>query len=283
MFPKSLSSLIKYRGKKLSYTLFLFLVIQLFEACESPEVINDENTLIDKATNLSSLVEKDRTTYNSLNKEVFSGWAKHLFRSGKVKSMVHFTDGKINKIKRWNIEGNPEFYAEFFKGQISLKDIGSIETDSILTEVIDGKFNLWYDNGKKMFEMSLHGDLVHGSFKRWFSNGQLKEVATYTHGVRDGEFKSWYANGTKAMSGRYELGLREGHFSFWYQNGNEKFTGTFMKDKPEGLITVWYENGRIALRGTFEKGELIGNHDAWSESGIHFIDSIQSYGFFENR
>lgn len=152
-----------------------------------------------------------------------------------------------------------------------------------------GKFESWYDNGKKALEYYYNDDGSRDSeklTKRWYKNGN-KWSEGYNTTINNmvvniGKYTMWHRNGNKAWEYYYnDDGTRDSEklTKRWHKNGNKRYEGyqatVIDKIVDVGKYTSWYENGQKDMEyyfnddGTRDSGKLTSR---WYEDGSKWYE-----------
>ncbi|MDG2487069.1 MAG: toxin-antitoxin system YwqK family antitoxin [Roseibacillus sp.] len=118
----------------------------------------DVERLVKEAIDYDSIERRDYLLYPPNESEPFSGWAKVMYDSGQVESLMEFRDGRKVHHRRWQENGQK-------KNENTWKD-----------GEVDGLQTSWHENGQKWTEQT-YKDGRWISAKFWNSKGE--EVETY--------------------------------------------------------------------------------------------------------
>ena len=212
-------------------TLLIITALMLIVGCSSPEPINAEK-----------LIEEDGLMYHPDTKELYSGNVFKKYLGGKSQLEGSYKDGKRDGLWTEKFSDKPitgKVYGYFGEGKHYKKVyIGYIDNGKR-----EGKWIIWYDNGKK------------------------KSETTYKDGKGDGLSTDWYENGQKSYEFTFKDGQPDGLWTGWYENGQKKYEHTLKDGKGGGLYTDWYENGQKENEGIFKDGKLVEFIGEWNEDG----------------
>jgi len=114
--------------------------------------------------------------------------------------------------------------------------------------VKNGQFNYYYDNGKKMSEVTYLENQPEGAYFEWYANGKEKSLSTIQNGIMNGDYKTWNEQGIPQLDIRYKNGELDGTFISYYDNGKpvrkDLYSNGELKKKKcftrEGKDTVWF-------------------------------------------
>ena len=118
----------------------------------------DVERLVKEAVEMESLEKRDYLLYPSNESEPFSGWAKVMYDSGQVESLIEFRDGRKVHHRSWQENGQKKHANTWKDG----------EQDGLQTS--------WHENGQKWTEQT-YKDGRWISAKYWNSKGE--EVETF--------------------------------------------------------------------------------------------------------
>lgn len=182
-------------------------------------------------------------------------------------SLLSFSQDTITKFYNGNWEevselSMAEYYRKAFKGPDGLwiaNDYyisGKIQMNgtykSLKSEVKQGVFNYYHENGEKKTECLFINDAYEGDMKRWDENGMLISLTTFKNGNA----------------------LQEENF---YANGQLKSKGTYKNNKLTGLWQYWDYKGKLILEGTYKNGERTG---IWKR---YLPDTFVTYSYINGQ
>lgn len=132
----------------------------------------------------------------------------------------------------------------YLSGKIQME--GSYK--SINPDVKNGHFIYYYDNGKKMSEVTYLENQPEGAYFEWYANGKEKSLSTIQNGIMNGDYKTWNEQGIPQLDIRYKNGELDGTFISYYDNGKpvrkDLYSNGELKKKKcftrEGKDTVWF-------------------------------------------
>lgn len=128
------------------------------------------------------------------------------------------------------------------------KEKYSILKDKNGNVVRDGKYFLFFDNGKiKEQGKYLNGNLV-GIRKCFYENGQNKSEENYNdRGLPDGIQTEWYKNGKIQSQTSVKQDVAQMQYKQWYPNGNIKMVVPLSNNIWNGHVLFFTENGDTAI------------------------------------
>jgi hypothetical protein len=137
----------------------------------------DVERLLKEAVDLQSLQRRNDLYYQVNESEPYSGWAKEMYDSGQVKSLVRSKDGELDGPQTaWHENGQKQFEGTFKDGKM------------------DGPMTGWHENGQKKGEVTYKDGEENSLGTTWHENGQKWGEVTY----KDGEevsVKWWNSKG----------------------------------------------------------------------------------------
>ena len=107
--------------------------------------------------------------------------------------------------------------------------------------VSDGRYTIYYANGKPKKEVAYVSGEMSGPVKTWYENGQLNEEAIFARGKLDGRYLEYYDNGHKKEESTYKNGKEDGESQKYDEDGH--LTDKFI-----------YRNGRLQEMDKFTPG-----------------------------
>jgi len=208
------------------------------------------------------------------------------YENGQKKSLVNYSDGKLNGDSlSWYDDGREAY------------------TGSFKNDKKDGIHTAWYKNRQTRSLATFHNGIQFGNYNEWFENGQKKVEGFYKNGNLDGKFTTWNQNGMKLSEVIYADGKIEGisrnypmtgkwsrkvlilraknpdsgsliiltvirnlrrtivtmllmdllHHGM--KNGNRKSESVYVNGNSDGAYTEWHENGKIKTSGAYQNGK----------------------------
>ena len=150
-----------------------------------------------------------------------------------------------------------QVYADMGKKvQFIVKDFylsGKIQMEgkytSINPDVKNGHFVYFFENGKKMSEVTYIENQPDGEYMEWYSNGKEKSLTTIQNGIMDGDYRTWTEQGIPQLNIKYKTGELDGTFISYYDNGKpvrkDVYSNGELKKKKcftrDGKDTTWFE------------------------------------------
>ena len=136
---------------------------------------------------------------------------------------------------------------------------------------LDGPFNTWHKNGKKMQECIYKDGKIEGKSTSWHSNGQKDSVMIFKDGKKVGKWTSWHKNGKKRREATFKDGKPTALMTEWHDNGKKALEMThtaWVDGKMTGTTTStsWHRNGRKAQKVTYIDGNMI-SILSWDSNG----------------
>ena len=104
---------------------------------------------------------------------------------------------------------------------------------------------VYYDNGKKKYDIQYKNDKIDGKTIYWDKNGNLINVVNYSNDKFHGEWIDYYKNGNMQHIINYRYGQKHGTEIWYYQSGNMKSQAIYESDIIISDLIRWDDNGRI--------------------------------------
>lgn len=142
---------------------------------------------------------------------------------------------------------------------------------------LQGKFCVWYADGKRKLQGAYANARKQGVWKRWFPDGTEQAEMSYVNGKPDGAFSEYYSNGSLRRDGAYTAGRKNGVFHFWNKKGLKIREVSWKNGRQEGPAVTFYPNGKKRLELEYHNGKPNGRCRFWNEDGKLLAD-----GFFAN-
>ena len=193
--------------------------------------------------------------------------------SGIVFDMDKETGNKILEYSMSNGEKNGR-YKEWNQEGVLIKD------GFYKTELMNGKWKFYYNNGNKLVEGSyLKGDgtnldptniPINGRVGKWdyyYDGEEKKQETIYYEDDKNFSGTRWYENGQMSSSGNFKENRQDGLWTFWYENGQMLSKGQWLLGNRDGSYTRWYENGQKKEERNYKDGKKDGLHITWNDIG----------------
>ncbi len=121
---------------------------------------------------------------------------------------------------------------------------GKLEERSEYVEnVLHGKQEFFYPNGKVLEMVHYKNGKHDGVYKAFFENGKVDQEATYVDGALNGEFKAYYPSGQLKEVLIYKNNEEFGPFTEYHENGKLKTEGSYNGADPDTNIGL--EHGEL--------------------------------------
>jgi len=194
-------------------------------------------------------------------------------------SLLFLSLGFSQKEYHYNhiIEMNNGLWTEKFSekpitGRVYIKfgekdNLKKVYFGNLLNGKKDGRWTIWFDNGRRSSEGTYKDGKEDGLFTEWYENGKKEIEITIKDGEIDGLMTQWYKNGQKLSERTYKNGKEDGLYTQWFENGQKEYEKTFKNGEIDGLETTWSENGKKKTEVTFKNGEINGLWTEWFENG----------------
>ncbi len=173
----------------------------------------------------------------------------------------------------------------------------------------DGKYEVWWSNGKPLRKCNYKNGKVHGKDERRAEDGTVVTVSEYNEDELVSD-KKWWNDGIKARECFYNSsGRRDGPYKFWncgtlvdkseFKDGKlliekdfidnvwkcreiyldtDKTKRTWLENgegKKDGKYEEWWGNGKPLRKCYYKNGKLHGKDEFWKEDGT--FDMVLEY------
>ena len=195
------------------------------------------------------------------------------FNNGKKKSsIVYVANYPLGKFKFWN-----ELGTLIQKGSYdTLMRVFPNRTNEV-SKVLSGKYESYFQNGKKEKVCFYLKGKLHGKSKEWYASGFTRYEAEYKNGLVYGKEISWYENGNKCkegeiyhyegMQGKYIKPALNGKQLQYYENGQIRSIKTFQNLLPHGKWIEYSNEGKPVVEINYLQGQIIGDLLNYYENG----------------
>jgi uncharacterized protein len=145
---------------------------------------------------------------------------------------------------------------------------GSYKTKG--SEIKQGHFVYYHENGQKLSEGNYLNDKSDGIWTTWYENGHKNTEGKYINEVPEGNWSFWYENGQKKSEGEFIAGKNEGKWEYWYETGEKRSEGKFINSDKEGSWNYYFTNGQLSSVEIYRKGLIISAIGYFENSKINY-------------
>jgi antitoxin component YwqK of YwqJK toxin-antitoxin module len=253
---------------------------------EEGKLILEINYLKGKKNGLkTSYLDKEIIRENFKN-DIKEGYTCYFYPDGKIKQDVPFIQGQEQGFGReYGIDGTIITLTEYKRGfivdrlRINRKDGNGHR---------QGKWYIFYFNGKIRSEGSYKDDKKNGYFKEYTENGDLLTIAKYVDDLLQPEAQEikkpdirneYYPNGKIKISAMFRNGIPDGlkriydstgkiEKSYLYENGLVTGEGIVKEDgNKDGPWKEFYPDGDIKSEGNYDNGKQTGGWKYYHPNG----------------
>lgn len=125
----------------------------------------------------------------------------------------------------------------------------NLEKDSIWT--------WYYENGKKMQEVSSFNGNRNGPATTWWENGKIKSQGNYIEGKETGLWKYWDSTGNLEIEITAKEGKHHGRYTEYYTDGIKKVEGFYVNGLQNGIFYFWDKDGALIEKKIYNMGEIV--------------------------
>lgn len=190
------------------------------------------------------------------------GSQKSYWENGKLKSELHYVDGRLNGICTWyDSNGQKQTQASY------------------VDDTLEGQYMRWHQNGQLAEERwykkgvqdsvcmiySEAGSLsskdyyscgkLNGESKKWYDNGQVFQEGQYVDGMMDGSWFIFYPSGALASKAEYKMGT--GKQICYEESGYKCLEVPYVNNLKHGREIYYNPDGRITKIVDYEEGNVI--------------------------
>ncbi|MCG9880092.1 MAG: hypothetical protein MH472_05785, partial [Bacteroidia bacterium] len=196
------------------------------------------------------------------------------YNTGQMKSSIQYVGNyPMGKFKIWNEAG-----VLIQKGSYdTLIKVFANRPDEV-NKVLTGKYEAYFQNGKKEKECFYVKGKLHGISKEWYRNGSLKSVIEYQNGLVYGKELTWFENGKKHKVGEvyYYENIRHtyvkprfnGKQLQYYENGKVRLVQPYKDYLPHGKWIEYSEQGVVLSEKNYVRGQIVGDEKTYYANGI---------------
>jgi antitoxin component YwqK of YwqJK toxin-antitoxin module len=138
------------------------------------------------------------------------------------------------------------------------------------SEIKQGHFIYYHENGQKLSEGNYLNDKSDGIWTTWYENGEKNTEGKYRNEVPEGNWCTFYDNGQKKTEGAYLAGKATGTWKFWHETGEKKSEGKFVNNEKEGLWNYWYPTGQLSGVENYSKGMIVSTTCYFKNSKVNY-------------
>lgn len=185
----------------------------------------------------------------------FTGLCRTYYEDGSMEREIRFQNGKEDG------EG-----LTLYKPAEDGKQIMMVRTNHNMG-VPDGKWEFFYENGKRAWIQNYKEGLKEGDFIYYYEDGGLKKEEKYKQDLKEGMCKEYYAGNKVKSETEYKQGQMDGVYKFYFENGQVSYEGKFVRGIENGEINTYYEKGLMKTQSYFENGVKTGQWKTWYDDG----------------
>jgi len=237
---------------------------------------------------INNLIDRGGLKYAPNDDEPYTGKVFDFYENGQKKLDGNYRNGLMNgKWTYYHENGQIYVQGRFIDGDGSnLSELSGVPFNGRT-----GRWNVWFKNGQKESEGTYRNGNLIGKFEIWLDDGtKVWEHYNNDDGTRDSTKLTiqWYENGQKQFEGYWKntddtAGVWIGKHTVWHENGQKMVEGTFKNGKQDAIWTWWYENGQKWKEGTFKNGELDGKWTEWYENGQKKVEQTYKDGELDGK
>lgn len=120
-----------------------------------------------------------------------------------------------------------------------------------------GKAISYHKNKTKFIQQIYKNGVQEGKWTIWYENGKIQKEGFKAQKKADGIYKEWYPNGQLKYFKNYRLDHKEGKWKSWYENGQQWTERDFLNDQLNGKVLVWDRQGTLTKEDVYRKNQLI--------------------------
>lgn len=121
-----------------------------------------------------------------------------------------------------------------------------------------------------------------GKFKIFYPNGKINLIMNFKNGIRNGNYQEFYLNGNLMLEQNMKNDLIDGGFNMYFEDGSIKEIGKCVLGKREGEAIVYYPNGKIWEINYYTNDKMHGESLTYSPEGNLLIEAIYNDGNYIN-
>ena len=195
------------------------------------------------------------------------------FNNGKKKSSIEYVaNNPLGKFKFWNEAG-----VLIQKGSYDTLIKVFANRPNEASKVLSGKYESYFQNGKKEKESYYVKGKLNGLSKEWYPSGKPKYNVEYKNGLVYGKEIAWFENGNKSKEtevyqqennkGNYVKPLLNGNQFHYYENGKLRLVQPYKDFLPHGKWVEYSNSGKLISERNYQAGQLIGADIAYYDNG----------------
>ncbi|MBN2273197.1 MAG: hypothetical protein JXK95_02600 [Bacteroidales bacterium] len=232
------------------------------------------------------------------------GLSFYYYKNGLLKEKVEYKNNRRNgKATEYDMNGKIITIQQFSDGVLT--DRQKINR-SDKSELKQGFWQEYYDNGRVKKEMYYKDDVLNGQYKEYDENGNVNLVLNYREGIIIEEVEEdtfdidvinrYDENGNLVFSGTYRMGTPIGiHRNFnsegkvvnaiiFNDKGIKTGEGILTKEgMKEGEWKYYYENGFVRAEGKYNNNHETGQWKYFSNDGKLIQTGVYKSGKFDGR
>ncbi|MGB1205539.1 MAG: toxin-antitoxin system YwqK family antitoxin [Chitinophagales bacterium] len=260
--------------KKTLIIFYLFLPCILFaqkrqiaDLSKKVATLDTARAIIDEQTKLEFLTIRDRN-----KKKIETGYLQNGIKTGLwttfqpkdslLKTVTHYENDKKEGLylefgKRADLVQENAYVADKKNGVLRKFANGRLVLiESYKMDILDGKYQKFYKNGKKEEESFYRNGEKHGTSTWYYDNEQVLTTYSYDMGKIVGSVKSYYKTGEVKSEMAYRNNELDGMYQLFYENEQVKVAGTYLQGQKHGEWTEYDKAGKKTKITKYNKGEV---------------------------
>lgn len=241
----------------------------------SGEIYSERNYLIiTENGNPKSILNGSCKFYQQINKLTEEGFYLNNKKDGVWKS---YNEGELYKSVTYKNNLQHGEVIEYKKGKLRKKYNYYQEYNNdgvILTNIMDGRLEEYYDNGNISKIENYKKGKRHGFFEEYFDNKNYKSKSEYQNGIQIGKQEYWDVNGNKTYEAEFKITVLDG-VEKSIKNGKElrwekgvlTYEVQFVDGVEIGVSKSYHPNGKLMRVSSIKNGRYDGRYLEYHDNG----------------
>ena len=190
------------------------------------------------------------------------GVQRDYYENGKLKSELHYVDGKLNGECVWYFSNGQKVMQANYKDDLkeghSLRWYvnGTLEEDCWYKHgELDSIYRSYSEKGKLACEEFFVQGKRNGPVKKWYDNGQVFQDGQYVDDMMDGLWLVFYPEGQLASRTQFDMG--RGKQIGYSEEGIMMLEVHFLDNVKHGKEIHYAPNGEVVEVVEYEHGERV--------------------------
>lgn len=190
-------------------------------------------------------------------------WIKKDDKGNTIYNGSFVNDKPVGKFTYYYPGGKIKSITTFYKKektaftQLFNQDGKKMTEGKVVGELKDSTWKYYDNNDSLAMVENYQLGKKNGVFLNYFKNGKVLEETNFRNDVKEGTYKRYYENGVLYMHYNYTKGLRNGKAKFYHPSGQASIEGNYLNDFKDGTWNYFSENGTLDWQIFYKKSNVV--------------------------